>query len=480
MVREQLWDLHQIIRDRWSHQDYLATNTGAHYTYAQLAQEVFERGSALRHWGVAQGRRVALNIADPGEFVLWFLAVLSVQAIAVPLNPAAPEDDVRRTLEKSGSTDLFDGQHRPTTLMSASALHYRHDTGAGVILLTSGSTGDPKPVGLSFDALWHTAGQVVAAHQLDPRDRGFSPLPLFHINALVVAVLASLRAGSAIFIPDGFHGSDFWNLVEDFGSTWINAVPSILMVLSSRAEAPVHPERIRFIRSASAPLPAATRERIERRFHIGIVETYGMTEASSQIAANPLPEQGCRPGTVGLPRGIEVRVVGPQGERLPAGERGSVEIRGRGVLDPGWGPNQWARAVMHNGWYPTGDLGHVDADGYLYLDGRSRDIINRGGEKIFPREVEEWLLTHPQVADCAVVGRPHPVLGEEPVAFVVAADEDALAIEGLSEWAAQGLARFKQPAEYFVVRSLPKGSTGKVARQDLRRQIGEGGGGWHR
>jgi acyl-CoA synthetase (AMP-forming)/AMP-acid ligase II len=130
--------------------------------------------------------------------------------------------------------------------------------------------------------------------------------------------------------------------------------------------------------------------------------------------------------------------------------------------------------VVRDGWYPTGDLGYLDPEGYLYLDGRSRDIINRGGEKIFPREVEEWLLAHPEVADCAVVGRPHPILGEEPVAFVVARDETALTIDGLDEWADKGLARFKRPAAYFVVKSLPKGSTGKVARQDLRQQVREG------
>ncbi len=473
MARQRTHSLATILPELRSNREYLVTDSGDRWTYEQFIAEVTDRAEVLKTWGLASGLRVALKIADPGAFILWFSALLAINAVAVPINPSAPEDDVRRTLDKSGSTVLFDGQRRPVPVVNAPVVVPRDEKTGGLILLTSGSTGDPKPVGLSFEALWHTAGQVVAAHGLRPDERGLSPLPLFHINALVVAVLGSLRAGSTLVVSDGFHASGFWDLVEQERVTWINAVPSILRVLSQRPEAPLHPERIRFIRSASAPLPSATRERIESRFHIEIVETYGMTEASSQITANPLPGRGNRAGSVGIPRGIEVRVVGSSGQPLRVGERGGVEIRGPGVLDPAWGPNRWARKVMRGGWYPTGDLGHIDASGYLYLDGRSRDIINRGGEKIFPREVEEWLLMHPDVADCAVVGRPHPILGEEPVAFVVAHDEEALTIDGLDDWAAKGLAKFKCPAAYFVVKSLPKGSTGKVARQDLRRRVGE-------
>lgn len=475
MAEQQSLTFRALISARRSDRTYVATTAGSHWTYEELYHDVERRVGALRGWAVHPGQRLGLKVADPGEFILWFLAALANDAVVVPINPSAPEDDVRRTLDKSAATYLFDGEHPPVLVGNMPVALTRRQRGGGVILLTSGSTGDPKPVGLSVEALLHTAQQVVEAHRLAPEDRGFSPLPLFHINALVVAVLGSLVAGSSLLVAEAFHASGFWDLVESEQITWINAVPSILMVLSQRPELPHHPERIRFIRSASAPLPRATKERIEARFEIGVVETYGMTEAGSQIAANPLPGEGGRLGSVGLARGIEIHVVDDAGTELEVGERGSVEIRGPGVLQPEWGPNQWARRVMHDGWYPTGDLGYLDRDGYLYLDGRSRDIINRGGEKIFPREVEEWLLTHPEVADCAVVGRPHSILGEEPVAFVVARDEEALAINGLDDWAQQGLARFKRPAEYFVVKSLPKGSTGKVARQDLRQQVREGG-----
>ncbi len=462
----------ELITCQRSSHPYLTEAGGPTWTYDALAKEVEHRSRALGGWGIHAGNRVGLKIRQPGEFILWFLALLSMDAVVVPINPEAPESDVRRTLEKSQASHVFDGEH-PPLLVSVAVT--RSTLEGGVILLTSGSTGDPKPVGLASDALLHTAWQVALAHRLSPHDRGFSPLPLFHINALVVAVLGSLVAGSSLVVTDGFHASTFWSVIEEHHVSWINAVPSILMVLSQRAEGPRHPERIRFIRSASAPLPPSVKSRIEERFGIGVVETYGMTEAGSQIAANPLPGEGGRAGSVGLPRGIQVRVVDENGDPLGPGERGTVEIRGVGVLNPAWGPNQWARRVFQDGWYPTGDLGYLDAEGYLFLEGRSRDIINRGGEKIFPREVEEWLLQHPEVADCAVVGRPHPILGEEPVAFMVARDDEAMDIPGLNEWAERGLAKFKRPSEYFVVKSLPKGSTGKIARQDLRQQVREGG-----
>lgn len=463
----------QALERQNSPREYLRTTQGRQWSYDQAYHEVGDRRAALTKWGVKKGHRLALKIGEPGEFILWFLAALSSDVIVVPINPAAPYDDVQRTLEKSRSHFVFDGEHPPAYVMGPMA---RRESAGGVILLTSGSTGDPKPVGLSQSALWHTAQQVVLAHKLTPSDRGFSPLPLFHINALVVAVLGTLAAGGGLMVSNGFHARTFWEDVESYQATWLNLVPSILQVLSQRGEGPTHPENIRFIRSASAPLAAATREHMESRFAIGIVETYGMTEAGSQICANCLPGEHPKPGSVGLPRGIEVRVVNAAGEEVPVGVQGSVQIRGAGVIDPAWGSNRWALREMHEGWYNTGDLGYLDAEGFLFLAGRSRDIINRGGEKIFPREVEEWLMRHPMVQDCAVVGRPHQILGEEPVAFVVLDDPNQSEASGLGEWASQGLARFKQPAAYFVVTSLPKGSTGKVSRQHLRQQMHEGGG----
>lgn len=451
---------------------FLTTNTGARWSYGELRSDVESRRQLLTSWGVASGSRVALQVPDPGESVLWFLALLAHDAVAVPINPHAPPNEVQRTIQKSGAAFLFDGESVPRVM--ADPQEAVGPAEAGLILLTSGSTGDPKPVGLPWSSLWHTAQQVAIAHHLTPDDIGFSPLPLFHINALVVGVLANLATGSHLLIADRFHASNFWEMADTHQVTWINAVPALLGVLAQRPEEPQHPERIRFIRSASAPLPASLRHKIETRFRIPVVETYGMTEAASQITANPLPGEGLRAGSVGVPRGIEVRIVDKRGRTLMAGQRGFVEIRGPSVIKPGWGPNEWAEADMHDGWYPTGDVGRLDDDGYLFLAGRGRDLINRGGEKIFPREVEDWLSQCPGLSECAVVGRPHPVLGEEPVAFVTPQDDRQLTVEHLKNWARRGLARFKQPAEYFVLPTLPKGATGKILRPLLKRQAREG------
>ncbi len=459
-----LWDL---LTEGEGTMVYLATTAGPQWTYDDLRRDVAGASEALRQSGVRPGHGVALKIADPGCFVVWLFAILAAGAIAVPINPRAPEDDARRTLETSHASYWVAEPHQIQAL-DAPSPPWTTDN-PGVILLTSGSTGDPKPVGLPWPSLLHTARQVAEAHQFTSSDRGFSPLPLFHINALVVALLGSLVAKSRILIAERFHASTFWETVDRDAITWINAVPAILAVLTERPEVPVHPERVRFIRSASAPLPEAIRHRAESRFGIGIVETYGMTEASSQITANLLPGHSTHPGSVGIPRGVEVRVAGKDGRALGARSRGAIEIRGPGVIDPDWGPNQWARQVMRDGWYPTGDIGYLNENGYLFLSGRGRDVINRGGEKIFPREVEDWFLIHPAIAECALVGRPHPLLGEVPILFVVPNPAAHFDDAALRDWASEGLAAFKQPVDYVVVESLPKGPTGKVSRPQLRR-----------
>ncbi|MFN2608203.1 MAG: AMP-binding protein [Acidimicrobiales bacterium] len=352
--------------------------------------------------------------------------------------------------------------------------------GAAVVLSSSGSTGRQKSVALTEAQLLHTARAVVAHHRIGPDDRGYCPLPLFHVNALVVGVLTTLVAGSRLVVDRRFSRRTFWATVAAHDVTWVNAVPAILTVLA--AEPPPDravADRVRFVRSASAPLAAAVRRRFEARCGIGVLETYGMTEAASQITANPLAPAGRRPGSVGRPVGIELRIVDADRRTLPAERVGEVEIRGPGVTPAG-----------SDGWLSTADLGRLDGDGFLYLVGRVDDVINRGGEKVYPRRVEEVLLGDPRVAAAAVVARPHPVLGQEPVAVVLLAAPPAGA-GGRSEAAApdhaapdhtsvtadledrcrSALSRFERPASITVVAALPAGPTGKVRRAELRRAL---------
>ncbi len=459
------------------------------WTYRRLADEVAQRAQSLQDAGVRRGDRVGVMMAHPGQFIVTWLALLVIDAVAVPVNPRAPRVDRDRTLDIAGSRWLIaptgglapalggwmelapDGKVALRQMPEPRSASPR--TGAGIILLTSGTTGDPKPVGLPLAALLATARQVAEGHRLTADDMGFSPLPLFHINAEVVAVLAPLVAGAAVVVAGQFHASRFWEIVNRYPITWINAVPSILTVMVNREGAPRHPDRIRFIRSASAPLPLTTLSRVEARWQIPVIETYGLSEAASQVASNPLVQR--RAGSVGKPTGTDIRVVDDNGIPCPQGTVGQVEIRGPAVVDPRWGPNRWALAKMRGGWYQTGDLGRFDREGYLYLEGRLRELINRGGEKIFPREVEEAILTHADVVDCAVVGRPHPLLGEEPVAFVVARHGAAEVPEQLQNWVPEHLSRYKCPAQYFVVTTLPKGATGKISRRELRMRVADWG-----
>ena len=291
----------------------------------------------------------------------------------------------------------------------------------GIFLCTSGTTGTPKGILLREDQLTHVAAAVAAHHRLTPADRGYCCLPLFHINAEVVGLLGTLAAGACLVVDRKFSRRGFWELIGTRQITWINAVPAIITILAMDPPVAV-PGRVRFIRSASAPLAPSALERFEDSFGIPVVETYGMTEAASMITANPL-DGPRKAGSAGRPAGTEVRVVSRDEDLLrpcPPGTIGRVQIRGPGVITEyaAGGP---AGAIDADGWLETGDLGHLDQDGYLFLAGRSDDVINRGGEKIYPREIEEFLLTQPGVRSAVVVAASDEVLGQRPVAYVVPA-----------------------------------------------------------
>ncbi len=352
--------------------------------------------------------------------------------------------------------------------------------GAALLLSSSGTTGRPKLVPLGEGQLLGTARSVVSCHRLGPGDRGYSPLPLSHINGLVVGVLAGLVGGYPLVLDRRFSASSFWEVVEREQVSWVNLVPAILAILAARRPPPAEvARRVAFARSASAPLPLRTLESFEAATGIPVVETYGMTEAASQITSNPRPPAKRRPGSVGRPVGVELRIVDRDRAPLPAGGIGEVEIRGDNVVGVYWEPagsNPPERpARSADGWLPTGDLGHLDADGYLYLVGRADDVINRGGEKLYPREVEEVLLGDERVAAAAVVGRPHPSLGEEPVAYVLPREdppvEPGALARDLDRRCVDLLSRFRRPAEIVIASSLPQGPNGKVRRAELRRRL---------
>ncbi|MHB1534056.1 MAG: class I adenylate-forming enzyme family protein [Acidimicrobiales bacterium] len=447
--------------------------TGRARTWSQLCAGIEEWETAASALGT--GGRVGLMIGDPLAMVEAFLAAVASGWCVAPLDPAAPPAELgRRCVELDLTGVVSDG-----SVPLAAGVPPRGPDAAGfaaaVVLASSGTTGTPKLVPLSTDQLLHTARSVIAAHGLGPADVGYCPLPLFHINALVVGVLTTVVSGSTLVVDRRFSAGGFWATIERERVTWMNLVPAIISILAGRgAPDPAPPSRIRFARSASAPLAVATLTRFETVTGIPVVETYGMTEAASQITATAWHDR--RPGSAGRAVGCELRVVDPRRHPIRPGETGEIEIRGDAVVVRYWAPageQPPSRPATHpDGWLSTGDLGRLDGDGYVYLVGRLDDVINRGGEKIHPREVEEVLLREPDVAATAVVGRPAPTVGEEPVAFVTpvpgCTDPAALAARLVARCEKE-LSRYKRPAAITLAERLPAGPTGKIRRVELRR-----------
>jgi oxalate---CoA ligase len=462
---------------------------GPALTYGELCRASARWDALLDDLDVVPGQTVGVAVSDPLEFAVVFLGVLSSGRWVAPLDASATDAELAGACAR-GAPRLVVADRPPPPGVPVEWVALPHGacylagtpSGAlamprvgsgGVVLSTSGTTGAPKVIRLDEVQLLHTAGSVAAHLELSSGDRGFNPLPLFHINAEVVGLLATLIAGATLVLDDRFHRRGFWAAMERHRATWLNAVPAILARLAVLEDGERVPSRVRFARSASAPLPVAVLERFERVTGIPVVETYGMTEAASQITANPLhgPRKA---GSAGLPVGTEVRVAAGDGVPASPGQVGRVGIRGPSVIRAYSSPGYDDR-VDADGWLETGDLGYLDADGYLFLVGREDDVINRGGEKIYPKEVEDVALGDASVQAVAVIGWDHEVLGRVPVSYLVLDGVRGPGDEGLAaelvgrvhERCTRMLSRPKRPVAYHVVKRLPQGATGKVRRRAL-------------
>jgi acyl-CoA synthetase (AMP-forming)/AMP-acid ligase II len=473
--------------------------SGRRVTWGQIAAAAADWTEQRPRLGVAPLARVGVVMADPLAAATTHLAALAAGVTVAPLNPQAPADELAAEIRTLGlSAVVTDGMALADLddLAAAGAQVWVSGPGrlhlarlrpwpvpsvspgpAALIMASSGTTGTRKIIPLSEAQLLGTAVAVARHHQLTADDRGYCPLPLFHINALVVGVLSTLVAGSTLVLDSRFSRSGFWAVAGDHDVTWLNLVPAIIGLLADSAPPPAGvADRIRFARSASAPLAPGTLGRFEGRCGISVLETYGMTEAASQIAANPLDPRRRRPGSVGLGVGTEIRIVDEGGQGVPLRSVGAVEIRGERVANRYWASTDGGLgerpAQRAGGWLSTGDLGRFDEDGFLYLVGRTDDVINRGGEKIYPGEIEAVLLGDPRVTAAVVVGRRHPIVGEEPVAFVVANVSPAGRAplgDDLHRRCARALSPFRAPVDITVAETLPAGPTGKVRRADVRR-----------
>lgn len=435
--------------------------------------------------------RVALVITDPLAFAGSYIACLAAGLSAVPIDPRVPAAEVLATCARlrvdvlaTDRGDLVDSvaPHPVWRAGVADITPVRGSRGGvwasggaalrpAALLASSGTSGAPKVVPLEERQLLAAAARIARHHHLGPGDRGYTPLPLFHVNAQVVGLLSTLVSGSTLVVDDRFHASDYWARVAEWQPTWLNAVPAMLATLAELAPPPERlSHRLRFARSASAPLRVDVEARFARHTGIGVLQTYGMTEVASQLTANPLDELMRRRGSVGLPVGVEVAVLDASGRTLDAGRPGMVHVRGEAVISSYLVASDAARESTRSardsrGWLPTRDVGWFDDDGFLHLLGRADDVINRGGEKLYPAEIERVLVMNPNVAGAIVVAAPHDRLGEVPVAYVVTRrDVDPAHEADLARTCAAELPAHKRPVKIRRLRSLPTGPTGKAIR----------------
>jgi acyl-CoA synthetase (AMP-forming)/AMP-acid ligase II len=321
-----------------------------------------------------------------------------------------------------------------------------------------------------------SASHIAATLALTQADRCLNIMPLFHIHGLIAAVLSSLRAGASVVCTEGFNALNFFARLDEFKPSWYTAVPTMHQAILSRGERNreiAEHAGLRFIRSSSASLPPQVMAALETTFGVPVIEAYGMTEASHQMASNPLPHRGERfAGAVGLSAGPEIAIMDADGNLLPPRELGEVVIRGRNVT-AGYENNPDANAsAFTNGWFRTGDQGFLDEQGYLRLTGRLKELINRGGEKISPIEVDTVLMDHPAVAQCLTFAMPHEMLGEEVAAAVVLREDATATDHELRDFLSERLAPFKVPRKIIFLDEIPTGATGKLQRIGLAAKLG--------
>ena len=477
-------------------------------SYVRLLEHLDDGVRVLTGLGLGRGDRVAIVLPNGAEMALAFLAV-STCATCAPLNPAyrAPEFDFYLSDLKPKALILLAGVDSPARavaqahnilivdlvpLPSAEAGLFRLASNSAdptisdptaspslaqpqdvaLVLHTSGTTSRPKIVPLTQANLCASAHHIQMALKLQPSDRSLNMMPLFHIHGLIAAVLSSLTAGASVVCTSGFDAVQFFQWITTLHPTWYSAVPTMHQAILTELERHSPTDHsLRLIRSSSSALPPQVMAALEQAFQAPVIEAYGMTEASHQIASNPLPPQRQKPRSVGIAAGPAVAIMDTAGNLLAAEELGEIVIQG-GNVTLGYESNPEANATaFSHGWFRTGDQGYLDRDGYLYITGRLKELINRGGEKISPREVDEVLLDHAAIAQAVAFAVPHTTLGEDIAAAVVLRSGATATERELREFVATRLAAFKVPSQIAIVEQIPKGATGKLQRIGLAEKL---------
>ncbi len=475
---------------------------GPNINYQDFRDEVEKIAGLLAGYGVNKGSAVSIVLENSLDFMVDFLAVTRAGAIAAPLNPAYTVDefkffmedaDAKLVIVSAGATAAIeaanslsipflisrvnsDGKvalsHKDNNLSKSIDPENPSPDDIALFLHTSGTTSRPKGVPLTHSNLMTSLNNIVKTYALTENDTALVVMPLFHVHGLIGVALSSLNSAGTIVIPPRFSASNFWQNQALTNATWYSAVPTIHQILLMRSDDDNAPTKsFRFIRSCSASLAPSVFTDLESRFGAPVLEAYGMTEASHQMSSNLLPPGSRAPGTVGIGTGVEISIMNEQGTLLNVGEKGEVVIKGKNVTH-GYHNNPEANAeAFTNGWFRTGDQGVLSDESVLTLTGRLKELINRGGEKISPLEVDAALIKHPAIAEAVCFGVEDVKYGEIVQAAVVLSGESSES--ELRAFCSEQLADFKVPDRIYIVQELPRTATGKIQRRHVSAKFAE-------
>ena len=474
-------------------------------TFRCLVDLIHDVVYLLTRCGVKRSDRVAIVLPNGPEMAVAFIAASAV-AVSAPLNPTyqktefefylsdlkasalitqsdlSPAAAIARAqgipvIELTPLPELAAGSFTLAAEPFASPVHHRPPLPdeVALVLHTSGTTSKPKLVPLTHANIAASVFNIARTYRLNTSDRCLNLMPLFHIHGLVGGLLSSLVAGGSVVCPPGFYSTRVFEWIDEFSPTWYTAVPTMHQSILARASANteiINRRPLRFIRSSSSALPPQVKAQLEEVFAAPVIEAYGMTEASHQIASNPLPPEERKSGSVGKATGVEIAIIGEEGNLLPAGTSGEILIRGPSVTR-GYEENPQAnQAAFVDTWFRTGDRGMLDESGYLFIKGRIKEMINRGGEKISPLEVDEVLLSHPSIQQAVTFAVKDVLLGEDVAAAVIVKTGTSVTEREMREFVAGQLAYFKVPRNILFLDELPKGPTGKIQRIGLAERLG--------
>jgi O-succinylbenzoate-CoA ligase len=496
-------NLRELLEDRvreYGEKTFLFSEAdGRSWSYNEFDKAVNRTANLLKAKGIRKGHVVSLLLPNSAEYVIAYFACFKIGALAGPLNSLLKSEEIayvagnseaKLTLVNSQFLPLVSaakGTGFPTFMVFDNEAEISRDQSDAlesvhidlnddaIIIYTSGTTGKPKGCLITHANLIANARQITEWMGFDEKDRLLTVMPLFHMNAVSVTTMTALYAGASTVVSPKFSASRFWEIIEKYKITSFGSVATMLSMLLQKSsesndqkskDEKAKTKSLRFAMCGSAPVPAEILKRFEQTFGCLVIEGYGLSESTCRSTFNP-PNENRRPGSCGKPIGNEMKVFDEEDREVPDGELGEIVLRGENICKEYFKNPEATAQAFANGWFHTGDIGYRDADGFFYIADRKSDMIIRGGENIYPREIDDLLYTHPAVAAAAVVGIPDDLYGEEVAAFVVLKED--LTQDALIDFCRQHLADYKCPKKIYFVDDIPKGPTGKLLKRDLAK-----------